>query len=182
LFPLWSIELISQFFDHFTDGRTPWMGDQLIARPLPKHGTTQTQNKLIHTSNIHALCGIRSHDLGFRASKDSTCLRPLGYRDRQLHVLYIYNSIQRCRMHLLQARLRWETSETRLGAWWIHSIETHFRMNIRYFHRTQDGWLYEHQKWTSIYIYLWLYSPLLDLGLFFSFLILVCRTPWTGDQ
>jgi hypothetical protein len=33
-------------------------------------------------------------------------------------------------------------------------------------------------------ICLWLYSPLLDLGRFFSFLILytVGRTPWTGDQ
>jgi hypothetical protein len=30
----------------------------------------------------------------------------------------------------------------------------------------------------------WLYSPLLDLGRFFSFLILFTafRTPWTGDQ
>jgi hypothetical protein len=27
----------------FTDGRTPWTGDQLVARPLPKHRTTQTQ-------------------------------------------------------------------------------------------------------------------------------------------
>jgi hypothetical protein len=33
-------------------------------------------------------------------------------------------------------------------------------------------------------IYLWLYSPLLELGHFFSFLILyiVGRTLWTGDQ
>jgi hypothetical protein len=33
-------------------------------------------------------------------------------------------------------------------------------------------------------IYLWLCSPLLDLGRFFSFLILyrIGRTPWTGDQ
>jgi hypothetical protein len=33
-------------------------------------------------------------------------------------------------------------------------------------------------------IYLWLYSPLLNLGRFFSFLIFhtVCRTPWIGDQ
>jgi hypothetical protein len=32
-------------------------------------------------------------------------------------------------------------------------------------------------------ISLWLYSPLLDLGRLFSFLILhtVSRTPWTGD-
>jgi hypothetical protein len=33
-------------------------------------------------------------------------------------------------------------------------------------------------------IYLWLYSPLLNLGCFFSFLIQypVGRAPWTGDQ
>jgi hypothetical protein len=39
----------------------------------------------IHTQtpNIHALSGIRTHDPGFRASKDSVCLRPFGYRDRQ---------------------------------------------------------------------------------------------------
>jgi hypothetical protein len=24
----------------FTDGRAPWTGDQLVARPLPKHRTT----------------------------------------------------------------------------------------------------------------------------------------------
>jgi hypothetical protein len=37
---------------------------------------------------------------------------------------------------------------------------------------------------SQISIYLWLYSPLLDLGLFFSFLIVytVGRTPWTSDQ
>jgi hypothetical protein len=66
----------------FTDGRTPRTGDQLVTRPLPKHRTTQTQNKRIHTPNIHALCGIRTHDPGFRASKDNSCLRQLGYRDR----------------------------------------------------------------------------------------------------
>jgi hypothetical protein len=33
-------------------------------------------------------------------------------------------------------------------------------------------------------ICIWLYSPLLDLGCFFNFLIFytVGRTPWTGDQ
>jgi hypothetical protein len=29
----------------YTVGRTPWTGDQPIARPLPTHRTTQTQNK-----------------------------------------------------------------------------------------------------------------------------------------
>jgi hypothetical protein len=32
----------------FTDGRTLWTGDQLVARPLPNHRTTQTQ-KNAHT-------------------------------------------------------------------------------------------------------------------------------------
>jgi hypothetical protein len=44
----------------FTDGRTPWASDQLVARPLPKHRATQTQNKHIHTPNIHALSGFRA--------------------------------------------------------------------------------------------------------------------------
>jgi hypothetical protein len=37
---------------------------------------------------------------------------------------------------------------------------------------------------TQCATYLWLYSPLLDPGRFFSFLIFyrVGRTPWTGDQ
>jgi hypothetical protein len=61
--------------------------DRLVARPLPKHRTTQTQNKHIHTSNNHALCGIRTQDPSFRASEDSSCLRPLGYCDRL--VLYV---------------------------------------------------------------------------------------------
>jgi hypothetical protein len=30
---------------------------------------------------MHVLCGISTHDPGFRTSEDSTYLRPLGYRD-----------------------------------------------------------------------------------------------------
>jgi hypothetical protein len=54
------------------DLRTPWAGDQLVAGPLPVR---------THTLNIHSLSGIRTQDPDFRASKDSACLRPLGYRD-----------------------------------------------------------------------------------------------------
>jgi hypothetical protein len=71
LLQTWSILLIYQFHDRFTDGMTPWTGDQPVARPLPKYGTTQTQNKRIHTPNIHVLCGVRTHDPGFQASQDS---------------------------------------------------------------------------------------------------------------
>jgi hypothetical protein len=49
------------------------MNDQLVASPLPKHRTTQTQNKHMHIPNIHAVSGIRNHDPGFRVSEDSTC-------------------------------------------------------------------------------------------------------------
>jgi hypothetical protein len=35
------------------------------------------QNKRIHTPNIHALSGIRTHDPSVRASEDSSCLRPV---------------------------------------------------------------------------------------------------------
>jgi hypothetical protein len=73
-----------QFHNHFTDCRTPWKSDQLVARPLPKQRATQTQNKHIHIRKIHALRGIRTHNPGFRASEDSTCPIPLVYRDRLL--------------------------------------------------------------------------------------------------
>jgi hypothetical protein len=32
----------------YTAGRTPWTGDQSVARPLSAHRTAQTQNKRIH--------------------------------------------------------------------------------------------------------------------------------------
>jgi hypothetical protein len=38
------------FFIFYTIGRTPWTGDQPVARPLPTHRTTQTQNKRTQTS------------------------------------------------------------------------------------------------------------------------------------
>jgi hypothetical protein len=72
-----------QFRNHFfTDDRTPWMSDQPVAKPLPKHRTTQTQNKRIHTPNIHALSGIQTHDPSVRAGEDCSCLRRRGHCDR----------------------------------------------------------------------------------------------------
>jgi hypothetical protein len=32
----------------YTVGRTPWTGDQPVARPLPTYRTTETQNKRAH--------------------------------------------------------------------------------------------------------------------------------------
>jgi hypothetical protein len=41
---------IFQFLNLSTVGRTPWTGDQPVARPLPTHRTTQTQDKRTQTS------------------------------------------------------------------------------------------------------------------------------------
>jgi hypothetical protein len=79
--PLTLYGVVVVFFYHFTDGRTPWTSDQLVARSLPKHRTTQTKIKHIRIPNIHALCGIR-----FRASEDSICLRP-AYKITPSHII-----------------------------------------------------------------------------------------------
>jgi hypothetical protein len=47
--PLLDLGLYFSFLILYTVGRTPWTGDQLIARPLPTHRTTQTQNKRTQT-------------------------------------------------------------------------------------------------------------------------------------
>jgi hypothetical protein len=49
--PLWALASF-QFPDLFTNGRTPSMSDQLVARPLPKHRTAQTQNKRTHQTSM----------------------------------------------------------------------------------------------------------------------------------
>jgi hypothetical protein len=38
-----------QFLNLYTVGRTPWTSDKPVARPLPTHRTTQTQNKRTQT-------------------------------------------------------------------------------------------------------------------------------------
>jgi hypothetical protein len=78
-----TVSRFSFFFPIYTIGRTPWTGDRPVARPLYLN-TGQHKHRInIHTSNIHTLSWIRTHDHGVRASEDSSCLRPLGYCDRR---------------------------------------------------------------------------------------------------
>jgi hypothetical protein len=42
--------LLFSFIILYTVSRTPWARDQLVARPLPTHRITQTQNKCTQTS------------------------------------------------------------------------------------------------------------------------------------
>jgi hypothetical protein len=74
------------FSVHF--GRTLWAGDQLVPRPLLVHKHRKTHR------NIHALSWIRTHDPGFQAGEDSTCLKPLGYRARQCIRIIYKNSVR----------------------------------------------------------------------------------------
>jgi hypothetical protein len=78
--PAWSVGLISQFLDHSqTVGLLGWVisSSQGLYLNTGQHKHRKTHT---HTSNIHSLTGIRTHDPGLRASEDSTCPRPLGYR------------------------------------------------------------------------------------------------------
>ncbi|PNF41455.1 hypothetical protein B7P43_G13389 [Cryptotermes secundus] len=61
-----------RFLILYTVGRTPWTRDQPVVRPLPTYRTT----------DIHAISGIRTHDLSVQASEDSPFLRPRGHCDR----------------------------------------------------------------------------------------------------
>jgi hypothetical protein len=48
--PLLDLGRFVRFLILYIVGRTPWTGDQPVARPLPTHRTTQTQNKRKETS------------------------------------------------------------------------------------------------------------------------------------
>jgi hypothetical protein len=43
--PLLGLDRFFSFLILYAVGMTPWTGDQPVARPLPTHSTTQTQNK-----------------------------------------------------------------------------------------------------------------------------------------
>jgi hypothetical protein len=73
----------------YTVGRTPWMGNQPVIRPLPTYRRTQTHNK--RNIDIHASSGIRIHDPSVRASEDNSCLSQHGHCDRHLHYIRVRN-------------------------------------------------------------------------------------------
>jgi hypothetical protein len=68
------------FLNPKTVGRTPWTGDQPVARPLPTQDSTNTEQR---KTVIHALSGIRTYDPSVRASEDSSCFRPRGQCERR---------------------------------------------------------------------------------------------------
>jgi hypothetical protein len=76
---LWTLADFFSFLILYTVGRAHWTGDQPVARPLPTHRATQTQNQ---STDIHASNGIRTNDPNVRAGEDGSCLRPCGHCDQ----------------------------------------------------------------------------------------------------
>jgi hypothetical protein len=65
----------------YTADRTPWTRDQPAARPLPTYRINA------HSTDIHALSWIRTHDPNVRASEDSSRLRPHARCDRRVGMI-----------------------------------------------------------------------------------------------
>jgi hypothetical protein len=62
----------------YTDGRTPWTSDEPVARPLPTHRTTQTQNKRTHRHPcLDVVC----------------CVSPLIFQASEITLLSVYPSV-----------------------------------------------------------------------------------------
>jgi hypothetical protein len=72
-----------QFLNLKKASRTPWTGDQPVARMLPTHRTAQTQKN----ANIHVSSGIRTQFPSVRAWDDISCLGPRGLCNRLLLLL-----------------------------------------------------------------------------------------------
>jgi hypothetical protein len=64
-------------------GRSPWTGDQPVARPLTTQNNTNT-DILAHSFQT----GIRTHDPSIRAGGDISCLRPRGHCHRLVSLFF----------------------------------------------------------------------------------------------
>jgi hypothetical protein len=84
-----------QFRNHFSQTvGTPWTSDQPVARPLPKHRTTQAEQTHIHTqthTHTHTKHPCLDWDSNPWFQRPSERLRPRGYCDR--HQLIIASHI-----------------------------------------------------------------------------------------
>jgi hypothetical protein len=87
------------FFIFYIVGKTPWTGDQPVARPLPAHRTVRRQTKRTQTTMPQV--GFESTIPVFGRVKTVSCLRPRGHFDR--HPLHPTKSIN---YHLYNSEIR----------------------------------------------------------------------------
>jgi hypothetical protein len=74
-----------QFLNLYKFSRTPWTGDQPVARPPLTHRTTQIQNKRTQTSMPRMV--FEPTIPAFEQAKQDSCLRPRGHSDPLLDTL-----------------------------------------------------------------------------------------------
>jgi hypothetical protein len=84
--------LFFRFLIIYTESRTPWTGDQPVARPLLTHRIN---------ADIHVSSKIWIHYPSVRASEDSSCLRPHGHCDRHLLQYCLTSSKYEIVLHII---------------------------------------------------------------------------------
>jgi hypothetical protein len=109
--PLLDLGRFFSFFILYTVGRTPWMGDQSVARPQHKH-------RINAYTDIHALSWVRTHDSSVWASEDCSCLTPRSHCDLPSLILQII--INLCSWWKLSKRLNDIFSVCASGVWGSH--------------------------------------------------------------
>jgi hypothetical protein len=73
-----------QFLNLYTVGRTPWTGNQLVARPLPTH-TGQHKHRI--NAHIHPCFEWDSNPRSqCQRGEDSSCLRQCGHCGRHVEL------------------------------------------------------------------------------------------------
>jgi hypothetical protein len=72
-----------QFRNHFFTQTVGLLGRVISPSQGRYLHTGQAKHRIKAYTDIHALRGIRTHDLSARMSEDSSCLRPRGHCDRQ---------------------------------------------------------------------------------------------------
>jgi hypothetical protein len=103
--PLLDLARFFSFLILYTVGRTPWTGNQPVARPLSTRRSTQTQDKLTQTphclewdSNPRLQCssGRRQFSLITRGHCDRLCMLVISRNVSKLDTNCIMNSFLRC--------------------------------------------------------------------------------------
>jgi hypothetical protein len=75
--PFWTLPIFFSFLILYTVRRTPWTGDQPVARPLPTHRTIQAQNK--RTQAPMPRVGFKTTTPAFMRAKTFRALRTRGH-------------------------------------------------------------------------------------------------------
>jgi hypothetical protein len=103
---------------------------RVIRPPQGRYLHTGQHKHGINTyTDIHALSGIPTHDPSVQASKDSSCLRARGHRDRHLSEL-LFIAKQRTQCHIFMLK-KWKFCATirKVAGSSLNEVD-HFKLNL----------------------------------------------------